>query len=331
MSDTVRYELAAYGMLEYRAPAIAQMDNKAEYIQACLAHCKPWLAQEARLRHYDALRIFLDDAHEVWKQAGGRKPVIPLSRDARMMVTEILRRAERAAVLGMLAGQQGGEIGRKGEVGGWPEKMNATAGRGVQTIRQATGLEPRTLQEIRPLGALTDEEFEAALARAREMGRMSRSNVIYIAVGDQREADHQVPDAADRSPWASGRRRQLIRDLAKDGLDSRQMEQVLGTTAIAIRRIARDVGIDIPAENLTTRTKHIRADRIVTEAISTLEGVALSMDLVDVWTLDREKIREMRLAGQRAMRQINARFTDMKEVEDLDREHSNGSNSAPRQ
>lgn len=313
-------------MLEYSPQLIAGMDNQAEYLQACVTCCKPWLAQEAGLRHYRVLAEFQQAAHGVWKALAG--PTTNGTRGAKMAATEILRRAERALILAIKAGQEHGEIGKQGEIGGWPEKEAGRERRRLMTIKQASGLQQSYLQELRPMGALSDEEFEAALARSRDMGRMSRTSILRVAHGGDTRGEDWVPLPTDRSSEATTQRGVLIGRMARAGDDSRQMQRALGVSDHSVRQIARNLGIDIPADQVIARTKHLRADRILTEAVSTLEGVAMSLDLVDVWELDRDEIRSLRLTGQRAVRKITARFLDIREVEEKDREYANSNSPA---
>lgn len=320
----MREDTERYGMVEYTLPLIESMEglNQAEYIKAAANLCKPWLAQQVELRNYKVLAGFLGSAYSIWKYLAGPTP--RGTRETKMAATETLRRAERALILAIKAGQEKGEIGKQGEIGGWAQKEDRREARGLMTIKEATGIDQPYLQELRPMAAMPEEEFEDAVAKARQDGRLSRASILRIAGGTVRE-DGWIPHRLDRTQEAYARRRELIRQMAKDGRDSRQMQEVLGTSDLTIRQAARDMGVDIPADQLTARTKRLKAGQIVSTAIDTLEGVAISLDLADMWSLDRENIRAQRMALQRAARRIGARAADMREVEESDREHGNAS------
>lgn len=323
MNDTERYT-GRLAMLEYNVPLIMGMAGRPEYVAACLQHVQPWLDQEVAARHYKALADFTRDAHGVWKALASRRDRVTnkVKRDA----TEILRRAERALILAILAGQEAGEIGKQGEKGGWDTKVAHTSH--LMTIEEATGMKYAWVQEMRPMGLLTSEQFERALVKARS-ARLSRTAIVRIAAGGgEQDGADWVPHRLDRTSEASVRRRQLIRSMAREGKDSRQMMEVLGTQDVTIRQMAREIGVDIPADTVTARTKHIRASRVVTEAIGALEGVAMSLELASVWELDRDSVREQRRAMARAVRQISAYMADMRTREETDLEHASSNATA---
>ena len=112
---------------------------------------------------------------------------------------------------------------------------------------------------------LTDEQFDAAITEAKAEGNLSRANVVRKVKGQQ-------------GPTTRDQRADLIVKLANEGYSSRQMPAKVGVTEESVRQIARDYGIDIPADKAVGRTKRINSTEV---AENTVTVTAAGSDTID--------------------------------------------------
>lgn len=128
---------------------------------------------------------------------------------------------------------------------------------------------------------ITDEEFVEALTEARTEGNVSRASVV-----------RKVRDIA-AGPETRKQRADLIAELAADGLTSKGMASQVGVSDQSVRTIARDYGIDIPADRVTARRRALDSTRILSGVTESLSVAAESLRLVDPAALDRDQAKEM--------------------------------------
>jgi hypothetical protein len=225
-----------------------------------------------------------------------------LSRHVRLDYQEVCRRADRALGQLIRAGQRNGTIRTRGVTPrseGWNAASPATFLGTGQTSR-------KSLQGIYDMcDEVDDLRFEKALAEAREMGSLARAvvtrklgarsaragtdKVFNTLFGDGAGQEDWTPDPRDHSMPAAQRRREIIREMAGQGYSSRQMEERLGTQSGTIRRIAGGLGIEIPGDTVTARTRHHDSNKIIAEVAAGLEGLAMSIQMVSPAELDRDK------------------------------------------
>jgi len=197
--------------------------------------------------------------------------------EARIAVMELSRRIDRAIGVTVRAAQAKGLVQSLGDPTAELPSPKRWVGRG-NTRQEMYGITDR----------VSDEEFEAALSRARQDGNMSRRHVLACIRAAEQVGDW-VPHRNDHSTAGAARRRQLIREMAEEGKTSRDMERILGTLAQTVRLIARNNGIEIPAEKFVAKTRVHKADRIMEETVNSLSAIAMSMELVDPAEIDRDK------------------------------------------
>jgi hypothetical protein len=223
-----------------------------------------------------------------------------LGKDAQLSATEIVRRAERGIGVAIRRGQQAGEIAKRGEIGGRgaPGTRGGASGssRNQHLVRPAAAAGARNNSDLQPIYDLTDgvsdEVFEDALAEAKGEGNLSRANLAR-KIGERRDLGQDgpgpgepVPEPADRSPAAAQARRELIAQLAAGRVTSRQMAAQLGISDQRVREIAREHGIEIPADAVVGRTRRPDSTRIVRETANALEGLVMGIELADPAGLD---------------------------------------------
>jgi hypothetical protein len=128
------------------------------------------------------------------------------------------------------------------------------------------------------------------------------------------QGQEQVPDPGDRSSEAAARRLELIRRWAAQGCSSRQMADLLGKRDNAVRQIAREHSIGIPADKVVGRTRHLDSNRIVRETVHALEGLAMGADLVTPAELDTAQIPAWTASLTDSIRVVNRLVKTMKEI-----------------
>lgn len=109
---------------------------------------------------------------------------------------------------------------------------------------------------------------------------------------ESKQDEDWVPGKGDSSQRAVAQRRDLIRRLAGKGWSSQQIGQHLDILDLTVRRIARNEGIAIPADDAMGRgtRKSIDSNRIVRETVSMLEGLDMGLDLIRFEDLDPGEI-----------------------------------------
>jgi hypothetical protein len=313
------------------ATDIERAADPAEFVVQTLERAKSWLA--TALDHGDIDRIVelkaTGEAIRVYVMSK------QLGKDAELSAAEIVRRAERGIGLAVRRGQDAGVIRRK-------------ARHGVHDMNSMSPLDVLGVgQQITDTYALADditaEMFEAALSDARTDRNMSRANLVrrVRAKRDAQSAkeaaaapaggawesawegqparstepDLWVPDPRDNTAAAIAQRRHLIAHYAANAYTSWQIAEVTGLTRKVVRTRAKELGIELTADNaLGTRTrKGIDSNRIVRETASTLDGIAMGVGLVDVEDLDPAEIDDWVRSLSTSIRALNRLIKQMKE------------------
>jgi hypothetical protein len=293
--------------------------DPAALVMAACERAKAWL-QEA-LEHGG-----IEQIAEVRSQAEAVRVYTrqkQLGRDAELAAAEIVRRAERGIAVAIRRAQQQGRIARRGDRGsrGAPGVCGGNPG---DTRGDHLGSpQPFFKHPSERAGAYaladdaTDGEFEDALAAARAEGNLSRANVVRKIGQRGRPAagcGAQVPPSAGESSASEEDRRELIAEHAARGMSSPQIAARLGTGDQQVRQIAREHGIEIPADVVTGRTRRHDPDRIVRETAHALEGLAMGVQLADLAGLDPAQAGEWAASLSRSLR-VLARFArQLKEV-----------------
>jgi hypothetical protein len=252
-------------------------------IQAC-ERAKVWL-QEV-LDHGD-----LDQIVEVKSQAEAIRVYSmqkQLGKDAQMSALEIVRRAERGIGVAIRRGQESGEIVSHGR----PLKNHGdneySAPRPVTDFASHSELAGNSNQPglYDMADNVSAEDFDAAVSDAKAEGNLSRANVVRKVRARTPRPEEWLPDPGDNHGDAPVQRRKLIRAWAGQGYSSRQMSGRLGMHDGVIRRIAREIGVEITADQFVVGTRRHDSNRIVRETVHALEGLAMGVGLVDPGDLD---------------------------------------------
>lgn len=211
---------------------------------------------------------------EMTKQLG-------LSKECRDDATEMVRRAEYALGKAIRKGQEEGFIQRQGD-----NRHTLRIGDTNSIKPSPTDFaKPHELTGIHGTGGIYDmaeaseEEHEAALSDARAEGNLSRANVV-------RKIRQQA------SPQTRDQRADQIEQLAQQGYTSHQIAPKVGVSDTRVRHIARDYGIDIPADRAVGKRQRLNANRILSGAAESVSAAAYSLQQINPLDLDKDEAQE---------------------------------------
>ena len=123
-----------------------------------------------------------------------------------------------------------------------------------------------------------------------------------------------IPDRDDRNPGAAERRREVIREMAPRGYSSHQIGDRLGILPGTIRRLARENGITIPADQVMAKTRQtIDSNRVVREIVTGLEVLDASIKLIDFDELDVSELGYWTDSLSNSIRMLNRLNKQLKE------------------
>jgi len=183
-----------------------------------------------------------------------------------------------------------------GEQGTDPEALPAASGSGPTTT---TGDE--ALDVIQRLKAAADAEAakitgrdgkqypaaQAKVAKIRELAALGMDpGQIAEAMGVSRDyvsntaARNGVEIVAGTSRAAVAARVAKAKQLASEGHSSRQIAEAIGIAADSFGAFRKRHDIDVPADLIVGKTHNLDHDRIVSEAVSSLEGIAMGVGLI---------------------------------------------------
>lgn len=206
-----------------------------------------------------------------------RKEMTPLERKS---LTDALLELERpAAEERMKAGRPSGP-GNTGsaadiaaEAAGW---SRASYDRATRVIEAAT--DPATPEPVR----------EVALQAAADM----EAGRIAVKPAAEKVAKAQIVHAKDKTEQPVRRsqdeRSKQIAGLSARGYAPRQIATELGISEQRVRDVAKANGVALITA--LDRTRRIDSNRVVNEAVNTLEAIAMSVGLVEVDQLDRTQV-----------------------------------------
>lgn len=264
-------------------------DQRGALITRALEESKSWLAVATKGTDPTPIaefRAWAATVAEMTRQKG-------LANEIQLDALEMVRRAERGIGLAIRNGQEAGEIRKFGDGSPGPQRPYERVRNGLrETVRASQGgtanpspsLTSPTSFGLRSdelttgpyalADNVTDDQFEEALAEAREEHNLARANVVRKAKG------------VASNGMTRAQRAEKIRGLASQGYASRQMASRVGVSAEAIRDIAREHNIDIPADKIIGRTRHIDPVRVVRETVFALEGLRQGLGLLTPEDLD---------------------------------------------
>jgi hypothetical protein len=247
-----------------------------------------------------------------------------LGREAELAAAEIVRRAERGVGAAIRRAQAQGQIAKRGDRGGrgapgvYGGNPGDTRGDHLGSAAPFFKHPSERAGAYAMADAVSEEEFEAALAAARAEGNLSRANVVRkIRKRGCRPTPGPgapVPASAGESTASGTDHQELIAVHAAHGMSSHQIASRLGIGDQLVRQIARTYGIEIPADVVTGRTRRPDANRIVRETAYALEGLAMSVQLADPAGLDPALAAEWAASLARSIRVLSKFVRQLNEV-----------------
>jgi hypothetical protein len=284
-------------------------------VQAC-QRAKAWLREALEHGEIEQIAEIRSQAEAVRVYTTQKQ----LGMDAQLAAAEIVRRAERGIGVAIRRGQRHGELARPGErsvrgaPGGNPnDRCDDHLGSPGSFFRHAD----ERADTYAMTDGVSDTDFEDALGKAKAEGNLSRANVvrkIRQRRGCPPAPGEQAPDPADGSAAAVARRRELIGEFGASGMSSRQIGDLLGIGSGQVRDIAREHGVEIPADTVLGRTRRPDGNRIVRETAHALEGLAMSVQLADPAELDPADAAEWAASLARSIRALSQFLAQMRKA-----------------
>lgn len=243
-------------------------------VSSYLEQARDWLATAVEKTGPEEIanaKAQIATAAEATKQLG-------LSKEIQLDAQEMVRRAEYALSKAIRQGQDEGTISK-------PHLSRPFRGLDVDhpDIKRMSDLVGKSEWNgggnghagINTLADVEPEDFEVALAEAKEEGNASRANVV------RKIRDKKAPAAPSRADRANH-----IRDLADRGYSSRQIAEEVGIHFDTVRNIVRDFDIDVPADAAIGRTRRLdhtqMVESTVTDLVNTTEFIEAHIDLSQV-------------------------------------------------
>lgn len=249
-----------------------------------LTKARDWLATCVEItgpEQIAAAKAEIATAAEATKQ-------LNLSKEIQLDAQEMVRRAEYALARSIRRGQEEGTVASHGQIG----NGRGRDVQGTDLLPGPTNFAPDVELYDRPsqgkTGILgfadnaTPEQFDTAIAEAKDEGNLSRANVARKI---RKQDCDKGPSRADKA--------EIIRDLAAKGWTSEQMCKEVGyARGDRVREVAREFGITIPGDVVTRKTRRINNDRVLDNVTEALEVAAISLRDVDPAQLDKESALE---------------------------------------
>jgi hypothetical protein len=279
------------------------VEERGIVITKALEESKSWLAVATQATDPTPIAEFKAWAATVAEMARQKG----LAEDIQLDALEMVRRAERGIGVAIRNGQEAGEIAKPKE---HPFTGNQHVAPDPALLLAKKKSSPGVFfgggQEQTDTYAITDnvddEQFDKVINEAREERNLSRANVVRKIRGGA-------------GPMTRLQKAEKIRAMAAEGYSSRQMAGPLATSDVTIRNIARDHGIEIRADRIVGKTRHIDPERVVRETVHALDGLKYGLNLLtasDYDELHPEQIRDWLNALDEPARAIRHLIKELK-------------------
>ena len=284
-----------------------QSGDPATFVVLACERAKDWLTQAVEHGDIDQIVELKSQAEAIRIYTTQKQ----LGKDAELAAAEIVRRAERGIGVAIRRGQEEGTVALPGQ-GGGPRTDYERTINGQKVPVRVPDREPTRnspldylngTDERRDVYAVTDnvsdEQFEEAIAEAKEEENLSRANVVRKVVA-------KTPAAEDR--------RSLIAEMAAQGHRSSQIAEKLGVSEERVRELARNYSIPLP-DAIIGKRRRIDPDRVVNETVIALEGLVMGLGLIweDFDRLDPAKLDDWTSSLSTSLRHLNRLNKQLKE------------------
>lgn len=254
-------------------------------VTSYLSQARDWLATCVEMtgpEQIAAAKAEIATAAEATKQ-------LRLSKEIQLDAQEMVRRAEYALGKAIRKGQAEGTVRTRGQHGSAYDRWNGVHRETKNSTKPSPTdyappheLNGKTGQEgiYAMSDDVTPDDFDDAIDEAKAEGNLSRANVV-----------RKIKDIKDGGPETRKQRADKIAELAAQGLTSRQMADQVGVSEISVRQIARDNGVDIPADRVTAKRHRLNAAHVLDNVTDAIEAAAYSLRQIDLSELGPEESR----------------------------------------
>lgn len=231
-----------------------------------LSEARSWLAHAVEATEPQTIATFkaqMATIAEATKQ-------LNLSREIQMDAQEMVVRAERGVGAAIRKGQANGTVAKLGD------KHLDSGDQGLITSPSSIVPRGQIQHETYVMADAEPEDFEDAITEAKSEGNLSRANVVRKIKGQQ-------------SAMTRTDRAREIKRLADLGYSTRQIAPLVGVIEDTVTAIAKDHKIEIPADRYVKRTRRIDTNRIISQTVSALEGISMTLDLINPDDIDQDQ------------------------------------------
>lgn len=270
-----------------------------------LSEARSWLAHAVEATEPASIAEFkaqMATVAEATKQ-------LNLSRGIQNDALEMVRRAERGLGLAIRKGQAEGTIRAHGQGAGRPPREITTRPDAISSpydFAKHTDLYGDGAAGGNGVYALadgvTDEQFDTAIDAAKDEGNLSRANVVRKVRGAQGGVVETRTMRADK-----------IRTMAAQGHTRDSIATAVGIGPQAVVKIAKDYGIEIPADVVMSRRRRADSPELLDRAVATVETISQSITHINPSDLDPTEAREQIDSLIRSLNAIRKAANQIKE------------------
>lgn len=252
---------------------LGEYSDPAAFVELALTRAKEWLVEAIEQGDIGSIVELKSQAEAIRVYTTQKQ----LGKDAELNAAEIVRRAERGLGLAVRKGQDEGTIRT-------PADRDHTwlnqHGRGP--FRDVGKTSPTEIfnnhAEVTDAYAMTDdvsdEQFEEALATARDEKNLARANIVRKIKGES------VDDKLN-----------VARQLAASGNTVQQIATRLGYTRPGMVEFLKRHDIEVPAEHVVRGTRNLNSTRIVDAAVGSVNGIGMLFDQIVYSDLPAENVQ----------------------------------------
>jgi len=198
-------------------------------------------------------------------------------------------------------------------------------GRVRDVVAPAVGLKPSRYAHAKTVVTAQDDPDPeiAAIARSavEEMDRTGNVETAYKkvrAVRGEVTTTDKINAAVEGNPKTrDGMAAKVTKAtaMAAEGYTSRQIAKALGYASIeSFANFRAERGIEVPADAVVGKRHRIDSNRIVAETVASLDGMVMSLDLVEVADLDPSQVEQWAISFTQSISKLRSFQTRMKEM-----------------
>ena len=164
----------------------------------------------------------------------------------------------------------------------------------------------------RVLDAATDPTAAPEVrAAAQTAAAGMEAGTVTVKEAASSVARARIVHAPSRRPVAE--RADQIRGLTDRGYSASQIAKEIGVGEQQVRKIATEVGITL-VDTALGRRRRVDPNRVIDTTVSSLEGIAIGVDVVEVADLDPERVEQWATSLSNSLRSLNRLAKQLKEM-----------------